>query len=222
MQNRSLKKSLANTIYLGLITTTTLLPLAPISSIAAEVNSNTAIVVLDNQSKTQVPEKAVEASATTAPVETTEISPQPEPLPKVESTGMSTGMKYTLGVGGAVIAIVGIVALAGGSSSDSSDSPPTPPTDAQMVGAWSAAANSVDGRTYTGTYTLYSGGSHTYDIYVSDGRHKVGSGAWKLVDYTLELRNFSGSTYRGTFAQGVTTSVTTVTTDSRWRTILTK
>ena len=219
MQNRSLKKSLSNTLYLGLITTTTLLPLAPISSIAAEVKNDTATVVLDDQSKTQISEKAVESSATAVPVETTEISPQPEPSPKAESTGMSTGMKYTLGVGGAVVALVGIAALAGGSSSDSS---PTPPTDEQMVGPWQANASSADGRTYTGTYTLYSGGSHSYDIYVSDGNHKVGSGAWKLVEYDLEIRNYSGSTYRGTFAEGVKNTVTTYTTDGRWKNILTK
>ena len=219
MQNRSFKKSLSNTLYLGLITTTTLLPLAPISSIAAEVKNNTATVVLDDQSKTQVPEKAVESSATTAPVEKTLPSETPEITSKNEGEGMSTGMKYTLGVGGAVVALVGIAALAGGGSSDSS---PTPPTEEQMVGPWQANASSVDGRTYTGTYTLYSGGSHSYDIYVSDGNHKVGSGAWKLVEYDLEIRNYSGSTYRGTFTEGVKNTVTTYTTDGRWKNILTK
>lgn len=219
MQNRSLKQLLSNTVYLGLIATTTLLPIAPISSIAAEVKNNTATVVLDDQSKTQVPEKAVEVKNATTSTKTTETSPSQEPLPEVESEGMSTGMKYTLGVGGAVVALVGIAALAGGSSSDSS---PTPPTEEQMVGPWSADANSVDGRTYSGTYTLYSGGSHSYDLYISDGRHKVGSGAWKLVDYDLEIRNYSGSTYRGTFAQGVKNTVTTYTTDGRWKDTLTK
>lgn len=234
MQNRSLKKALSNTLYLGLIITTALLPLAPISSIAAEVKNNTATIILDDQSKTQVPETAVEASATTVPAkitdtsettattvptETSKASATPKLTSKYESEGMSTGMKYTLGIGGAVVALVGIAALAGGGSSDSS---PTPPTEAQMVGPWSAAANSVDGRTYTGTYTLYSGGTHTYEIFVSDGQYKVGSGAWKLVEYDLELRNFGGSTYRGTFSQGVKNTVTTVTTDHRWRNILTK
>lgn len=255
MQNYCFKKPLSNIIYLSLIVTTALLPLAPISSIAAEVNNKTSPVVLDSQTKTEVletkPEPTVqttpaentetspktevtattppavtsetsptpEATTTTPPAETTETSPKPEATSKEDDEGMSTGMKYTLGVGGAVVALVGIAALATGGSSDST---PTPPTEEQMLGPWTANANAVDGRTYSGTYTLYSGGSHSYDIYVSDGNHKVGSGAWKLVDYNFELRNYSGSTYRGTFAQGVKNTVTTYTTDGRWKNVLTK
>lgn len=220
MQNYSLKKPLSNIIYLGLIVTTALLPLAPISSIAAEVNNTTATVVLDDQSKTKSPETKSETTVLTTPAEKPETSPKPEATSKNDGEGMSTGMKYTLGVGGAVVALVGIAALAGGGSS--SDSSPTPPTEEQMLGPWMADANSVDSRTYTGTYTLYSGGTHSYEIFVSDGQHKVGSGAWKLVGYDLELRNFGGSTYRGTFAQGVKNTVTTVTTDHRWKNILSK
>jgi cytoskeletal protein RodZ len=236
MQNYCLKKPLANIIYLSLIITIAILPVGPVSSIAAEVKNDTATVVLDDQSKTEVLETTSETTVTTPPAENAETSPTPEattttppaetpetsPTPEATSKegeeGMSTGMKYTLGVGGAVVALVGIAALAGGSS----DSPPTPPTEEQMLGPWTANANAVDGRTYSGTYTLYSGGSHSYDIYVSDGNHKVGSGAWKLVDYNFELRNYSGSTYRGTFAQGVKNTVTTYTTDGRWKNVLTK
>ncbi len=236
MQNYCLKKPLSNILYLSLIVTIALLPLAPISSIAAEVNNNTAPVVLDSQTKTEVLETKseptvqttpaentetspkAEDTTTTPPAETTETSPKPEATSKEGEEGMSTGMKYTLGVGGAVVALVGIAALAGGSS----DSSPTPPTDEQMLGPWSANASSFDSRNYSGTYTLYSGGSHSYDIYVSDGNHKVGSGAWKLVGYDLELRNYGGSTYRGTFAQGVKNTVTTYTTDGRWKNVLTK
>lgn len=220
MQNYSFKTPLSNIIYLGLIVTTALLPLAPISSIAAEVNNNTATVVLDDQSKTKSPETKSDTIVLTTPAEKPETSPKPEVTSKNDGEGMSTGMKYTLGVGGAVVALVGIAALAGGGSS--SDSSPTPPTEEQMLGPWMADANSVDSRTYTGTYTLYSGGTHSYEIFVSDGQHKVGSGAWKLVGYDLELRNFGGSTYRGTFAQGVKNTVTTVTTDHRWKNILSK
>jgi len=220
MQNYSFKKPLSNIIYLGLIVTTALLPLAPISSIAAEVKNNTATVVLDDQSKTQVLETKSETTVQTTPAENTETAPKPESETKDDGEGMSTGMKYTLGIGGAVVAIVGIAALASGGGSG--DSSPTPPTEEQMLGPWMANANSVDGRTYSGTYTLYSGGSHSYDIYISDGNHKVESGAWKLVGYDLELRNYGGSTYRGTFAQGVKNTVTTYTTDERWKNVLAK
>lgn len=219
MQNYCLKKPLANIIYLSLIITIAILPVGPVSSIAAEVKNDTATVVLDDQSKTEVLETTSETTVTTPPAENAETSPTPEVASKDDGEGMSTGMKYTLGVGGAVVALVGIAALATGGSSDS---PPTPPTEEQMLGPWTANANAVDGRTYSGTYTLYSGGSHSYDIYVSDGNHKVGSGAWKLVDYNFELRNYSGSTYRGTFAQGVKNTVTTYTTDGRWKNVLTK
>ena len=221
MQIHCFKKTLSNIIYLGLVVTIAIFPVAPVSSIAAEVKNNTATVVLEDQSKTEVLATTAETTVKTPPTETTETSPtlKPEATSKDDDKGMSTGMKYTLGVGGAVVALVGIAALAGGGSSDS---PPTPPTNEEISGPWTANANSVDGRTYSGTYTLYSGGSHSYDIYVSDGQHKVGSGAWKLIEYDLELRNYNGSTYRGTFAQGVKNTVTTYTTDGRWKNVLTK
>jgi hypothetical protein len=219
MQIHCFKKTLSNIIYLGLVVTIAILPIAPESSIAAEVKNNTATVVLDDQSKTEVLATTAETTLKTIPAEDPKTSPAPKAISKDDEKGMSTGMKYTLGVGGAVVALVGIAALAGGGSSDS---PPTPPTNEEMPGPWTANANSVDGRTYSGTYTLYSGGSHSYDIYVSDGQHKVGSGAWKLVEYDLELRNYNGSTYRGTFDQGVKNTVTTYTTDGRWKNVLTK
>ncbi|BHH84008.1 hypothetical protein LA52FAK_22970 [Desulforhopalus sp. 52FAK] len=147
-------------------------------------------------------------------------SSQSEPeTPEVDDKPMSTGMKIAIGVGAGAVAIAGIAGLAGGSSSDS---PPTPPTLDQMVGTWQAEAHSADGRNYTGTYTLYAGGSHQYDVYISDGNHIVGSGAWKLNEYFLELRNYNHSTYQGSFAEGVKNTVTLVNTAGTWKLTITK
>lgn len=220
MQNRCQKNRFISTLQLILIATIVMLPAAPVSSIAAENKSNDEIKVLKDQSKVVVlstdsdaTDKATSTTSKTTP------APESDPAPEEPNEAMSTGMKVALGVGGGVVAIAGIAALAGGGSGGSS---PTPPTQEQMVGPWQANAFSVDDRTYSGTYTLYAGGSHSYDLYISDGTHKVGSGVWRLVDYALELRNFSGSTYRGSFTQGVKNSVTLNTTDGRWKLTITK
>lgn len=220
MQNRCPKNRLTNALHLLLIATIIMLPATPLSSIAAENIGNEEIEVLEDQSKVVVLSTDSDATEKTAP-ETSKTSPAPESDQESEEPdeAMSTGMKVALGVGGGVVAIAGIAALAGGSGGDSS---PKPPTQEQMVGPWQANAFSVDDRTYSGTYTLYAGGSHSYDLYISDGTRKVGSGAWRLVDYALELRNFSGSTYRGGFAPGVKNSATLTTTDNRWKLTITK
>lgn len=140
--------------------------------------------------------------------------------PETESEGLSTLTKVGIGVGAA--AVIGVaLALSGGSDSDD----PKFPTEAGMVGQWNGSGTRFsDGQTYNGTYTFYAGGSHTYDIYVSDGAHKRGRGSWSLPigTYSLTVNNYSGSTYKGEFLNENFATITLTTTDNRWQVVLTK
>ncbi|TKB09151.1 hypothetical protein [Desulforhopalus sp. IMCC35007] len=219
---------LVKLFHLTLIITVAILPLAPASSLAAnstesekiiEVTEQSKIPVVTTESKTEISQET-STQVDTLPETQVDTSPEPETTPPVEvDKPMSTGMKVALGVGAGVVVIAGVAALAGGGSGDST---PTPPTTDQVVGAWHANAICIDGRTYSGTYTLYAGGSHYFDITISDGTHVAGSGAWNLDEYDLELRNYQHSTYQGTFAERIKTTVTLYATDGRWKLVLTK
>lgn len=145
---------------------------------------------------------------------------QSEPDPEAEKQGMSTLTKVGIGVG--VAAVVGIaIGLAGGSS----DSGPSYPTAEELVGSWHAEGISqVDERTYTGTFNFYTVGSHTYDVYVSDGAHNRGRGNWSLTEgtYSLRVENDSGSVYKGDFAEGAYNTITMATTNGRWQVTLSR
>jgi hypothetical protein len=118
---------------------------------------------------------------------------------------LSTGMKIGIGVGAAVL-LGGAMALGGGGGGDSA--PAVPPTADQLVSAWHAEANQPgSGLTYTGTYHLYQGGGLGYDIFISNGQHLVGGGAWRIEEYNLSLHTDHGSLYRGTFAPDNISSV---------------
>ena len=219
---------LVKLFHLTLIITVAILPLAPASSFAAngtesekiiEVTEQSKIPVVTTESKTEIsPETS--AQVDTLPETQVDTPPKHQTTPVEVDEPMSTGMKVALGVGAGVVVIAGVAALAGGGGSG--DSTPTPPTTDQVVGAWHANAICTDGRTYSGTYTLYAGGSHYFDITISDGTHIAGSGAWNLNEYDLELRNYQHSTYQGTFAEGIKTTVTLYATDGRWKLVLTK
>lgn len=186
-------------------------PVAPASTITVDKKSTVEVDVLQGQNNA--------ASESSQAPET-----QDDPDSQVDdsasaNTSMSTGTKVAIGVGAGVVAIGGIAALSGGSSADST---PVPPTEEQIAGVWQAHANSIDDRTYSGTYTLYAGGSLAYDLYISDGRHKIDNGTWTLNAYNLTLRNNNGSTYNGDFVQGVTNSVTLLNTAGTWKLVITR
>ncbi len=131
--------------------------------------------------------------------------------PETETTESSLSTGAIIGIStGAVVLVGGAIALlSGGGSSDPPPPPPTPPTADQIVGAWNANASQAgSGLTYTGTYQLYQGGGVAYNIYISDGRHFVGGGSWKNVEYKLYVHTDHGSLYIGDFAPGNINSVT--------------
>ncbi|HID70139.1 MAG TPA: hypothetical protein EYP35_06700 [Desulfobacterales bacterium] len=129
--------------------------------------------------------------------------------------GLSKGMMIGVGAGAAVLIGVAIAAGGGGGGEDTGVSVPgttpidassssaAPPTPAQLVAAWHAEGNQPgSGRTYTGTYHLFDGGSIGYDLYVSSGEHLVGGGSWRVSDYQLQIHTDHGSLYSGNFAPG--------------------
>lgn len=143
----------------------------------------------------------------------------PGPTDKQEEAGLSTWTKVGLGVGAAVA--VGVAFALGGSSSDS----PSFPSQENLVGTWRAQATRTDGSdSYTGVYTLFSGGAHTYDIYVASDGRKRGNGNWYQPPetYSLILRNDTGSLYQGEFSGDNFSTITLLTNDGRWRLTLTK
>ncbi len=146
-------------------------------------------------------------------------------IPQEKKTAdLSTSEMVGIGVG-AVAVVGGLVALAGrGGSDSSSGSSTTYPTKKDIVGVWYAKGTRVVGElaTYTGTYTFYANGTHKYDLYFSDGRHKVDGGRWVLVKNYFRLWNNSGSSYKGRFKNGDYSQIDVATTDGRWITALKK
>ncbi len=185
-------------LILGITVSLIFSPLVSISSMAAETSSLEVPVLQDEGKKAEVEEsKEDEAS---------------------NDEGMSTGMIVGLSVAG-VAAVAGIAALAG-SGSDSSSKIPTQET---VVGPWHAdAVGNVQGKGYTGTYTLYAGGGHTYDIVdtVDSSDRKSGSGRWELNGANITLWNDTGSVYAGAFSDGNTALLNT--TNGWWTLTLTR
>lgn len=142
-----------------------------------------------------------------------------EEVKEGDTEGLSTWAKVGIGLGVALVA--GVAIAAGGGSDD-----PSFPTQESMVGTWNAQAIRTDGSdSYTGSYTLYNGGVHTYDIFVaSDGERKRGNGNWSqpTETYSLSLRNDTGSLYQGEFASDNFSNITLITSDGRWKLTLTK
>ncbi len=165
--------------------------------------------VLSDQKKEKAADKTVESTETT-----TTNKPK-----TTKQEGMSTLTKVGIGVG--AVAVVGVALALGGGSSDDGPKYATPEG---MVGPWSAQATSVDRRTYTGVYTFYLGGSHTYDITISDGEVKRGRGNWRLDSLTgaLSIQNDTGTVYRGNFAERDFSAIILNSNDGRWQLILSK
>ena len=137
-------------------------------------------------------------------------SPQEIAAEEDDESGLSTPMMIGIGVGAAVL-IGGAVALgsSGGGGDDAiTPAPVTPPTSDELVSVWNAEGYQPgSGLTYSGTYSLYQGGSLAYDLNLSDGRHFVGGGNWSLNGYTLKMNTDHGSRYVGDFEPGNITTV---------------
>ena len=137
-------------------------------------------------------------------LDTTEKSAVP-----AETYGMlplSNNMMIGIGAGAAVL--LGVAVAVDDGSGGSDPAPVVPPTAAQLVDAWQAVGDQPgSGRTYTGTYHLYDGGSIGYDLQVSSGEHLVGTGSWRITDYYLEIHTDHGSLYSGQFTPGIYTSI---------------
>ncbi len=134
----------------------------------------------------------------------------------------TTGMMIGIGAGAAVL-VGGAIALGGGGGGGGGDDvPAVPPTADQLVSAWHAEGDQPgSGRTYSGTYHLYQGGSLGYDLQVSSGEHFVGGGSWKLTDYQLQIHTDHGSLYTGSFIPGNITTIH-LTSNSQWNLALTR
>lgn len=185
-------------LILGITSSLIFSPLVSISSMAAQTSS-AEVPVLQAEDKKVVVEDQKTAEEN-------------------NDEGMSTGMIVGLSVAGAA-AVVGIVALAG-SGSDSSSKIPTQET---VLGPWHAdAIGNVQGKGYTGTYTLYAGGGHSYNIVdtIDNSDRKSGSGRWELNEANITLRNDTGSVYVGTFSDGNTAVLNT--TNGWWTLTLTR
>lgn len=134
-----------------------------------------------------------------------------------EGKGLSKGMMIGIGAGAAVL--IGVAIAAGGGGGGGGDtaavsvpgtapapqqsSSAAPPTPAQLVSAWHAEGNQPgSGKTYTGTYHLFDGGSIGYDLFVNTGEHLVGGGSWRVSGFQLQIHTDHGSLYSGNFAAG--------------------
>lgn len=134
---------------------------------------------------------------------------------------MSTGMMIGVGAG-AVVLLGGAIALGSGGGGDDSSDPVVPPTMDQLVSPWSAVGNQPgSGRSYTGTFHLYSGGSLGYDLNVSSGEHLVGGGSWRINGYQLEVHTDHGSLYSGSFTPG-NYSIIQMNANTQWNVTLTR
>lgn len=180
------------------------LPLAPISALATETKSEEVQVIKAEKTKVK-PAEADKAET-----------------PEVEAKeGMSTGMMVGIGAGAAALVVVAVAAGGSGGSSDSG-----PPSAEQVVGVWHAeGVGHVQGKTYTGTYTINAGGTHTYNLVMTVTRtgaqeNRVGNGRWYLNGAEFELHNDTGSVYKGTFTNK--NSVVVETTNGWWTTTLTR
>jgi len=139
----------------------------------------------------------------------------------VQETSLSTGMKIGIGAGVAAVVIGAAVAIGGGGGGGD-DPAPQPPTADNLVSAWHAEGRQPgSGKSYSGTYHLYQGGSLGYDLHLSDGQHLVGGGSWTIDGYTLSIHTDHGSRYKGDFIPG-NISVITLNANTGWTVTLTR
>lgn len=147
--------------------------------------------------------------------------PVPEESVKEEESSLSTGMMIGIGVG--AIALVGVAVAVGGGGGDDSSGPIVPPTADELVAAWHAEGNQPgSGRTYSGTYHLYPGGSLGYDLQVAGEDHLVGGGSWRINGYQLQIHTDHGSLYSGEFAPSRVYTVIHMNSNTGWNLTLTR
>lgn len=205
---------------------------SPVNSIAVAAQSSSeaeaGVVVLDEQKKEAIGQNVEgeeqpilsEQKKSNAQSQSDDLGEKVE-IPQSITESISNLSPWTkAGIGAGVILVAGI-ALSGGGSSG-----PSFPTEEKMVGTWNAQGVKTDGRdSYTGTYTLYNGGTHTYDIFVASfNERRTGNGTWYQAPetFSLVLKNDTGSLYQGDFVPGNLTTITLLTSDGRWRVTLTK
>lgn len=196
-------------IIFSLTMTMATLPLVPASSMAATTQLPTVTKV-----ETKSDAAAIHSDEKKQAVSEETTEPDAADSESTEDEGMSTTTKVVIGVGAAV-AIGAALALGGGGGGSSSPDPILPPTVEQLLGDWGASATSNEHTSYTGTYTLYVDGTHSYDLQFSEGYRKVGRGRWKIDGYRLTLYNDTGSIYSGEFTPGNIVTIT-LSTNGGW------
>ncbi len=181
--------------------------------LVALVSSLPVLVTLCQAAETIKVIHADPAKKLIVPTETIESSQPKETEKQTEKddaadSSLSTGMIISISAGAAIL-IGGAIALGASSGGEGSPPTPVPPTIDDLVGFWHGEGNQPgSGRTYTATYHLSQGGGISYNILVNDGSHLVGSGSWKIVEYTLSIHTDHGSRYIGNFTPGNITSIT--------------
>ena len=176
----------------------TLLLIAVLSFIPAQVAySNTVILPVTSP---------VELHSDNKKVAVTETQKLKESVKADSVFPLSNAMM--IGVGTGAVVLLGVAVSMGGDSDGGGSAPVVPPTADQLVDPWHAEGNQPgSGRTYVGTYHLYSGGVIGYDLQVSTGEHLVGTGSWSINEYLLQIQTDHGSLYSGQFTPGAYTSI---------------
>ena len=155
-------------------------------------------------------------------VETSEKATPSVKTGNAEESSMSTGMMIGIGAGAVVLLGAAIAVGSGGGGGDDPAAPIVPPTANNLVDAWHAEGEQPgSGRTYSGTYHLYDGGSLGYDLTVSSGEHLVGGGSWRINGYQLQIHTDHGSRYSGEFTPGNYT-VIHMSANTQWNSTLTR
>lgn len=236
------KKSFLSMLVVAIIT----LPLSPMSSLANEDKSDDVKVLKAAKIKKAPAGAAVEKTQNSSTkigkeassddvkiLEATSVKTSPKgavvektEIPKGEGglKSLSTKTKIGIGVGAAVI-VGGVVALAAGGSGGG-DSNSGPPTADEMPGPWHAeGVGHVQNMTYSGTYTFYSGGTHSYSLVFTDNANGAqeylsGGGTWFIRDAYFEMHNQTGSVYTGSFTDK--NNITVTTTNGWWTTTLSR
>lgn len=160
----------------------------------------------------------------TAVVSSKEAADDTEESSTEDESSLSTGMMIGIGAGTAALIGIAVAVGGGGGGDDEPPAPVAPPTADHLVDAWHAEGNQPgSGKTYTGTYHLYDGGSIGYDLQVSSGEHLVGSGSWRVNEYQLQIHTDHGSLYSGEFAPSNTSyTVIHMSANSQWNLTLTR
>lgn len=222
-----LRAGLKNFLLFLLLVSVAALPMQSVAHASDSGPPQEGVIVLDETKKKPVSE---EVKASDKPV----LTEQKKQVPQEDSENTPPAVKTSsvidsfnelspwtkAGIGAGVILVAGI-ALSGGGSSG-----PTYPNEERLVGVWNAQGVRTDGsNSYTGTFTLSAGGTHTYDIILAaNNERKTGRGTWynEPQTYSLILNNDSGSLYIGEFVPGNLSTITLTTSDGRWQLTLTK